>query len=109
MPVANNVYFGSDHWLDGGSDPYNGDKSCSTTFPLACVGYSVDRACKTTTVGANQKYCACSNAQGSMSALELKFTDSIPGYWMSSAAHADELCRCFFGDLYRMARFHDAA
>jgi hypothetical protein len=44
-----------------------------------------------------------------MSALELRFTDSIPGYWMSSPAHADELCRCFFGDLYRMARFHDAS
>jgi len=43
-----------------------------------------------------------------MYALDLKFTTPIPGYWMSSVAHGDALCKCFFGNLYRMARFHDA-
>lgn len=105
MPVANNVYFGADHWVAGGSDAYNGDKACNTLMPLACVGYSADRRCETIT-STNQRYCLC--VQSGAYALDLKFTTPIPGYWMSSVAHGDALCKCFFGNLYRMARFHDA-
>jgi len=53
MPTPNNVYFGADHWVAGGSNAYVGDKGCNTLVPLACVGYSADRRCETTTVASN--------------------------------------------------------
>lgn len=92
----------SDQWLDGGTNAYDGDKQCTTLFPLACLGFIGTPQYCLLDAAANSIRCSC-NADAPATVFEVKYTVPVPGYWLSSYEHANALCACLTGhDSFRM-------